>query len=368
VTAPLRRPLRVLLVYALTPESRTFSYQRGWPRSFAQHPAFDVTPLDVARPFATARASFALRRHRLDAVVLLHSAFSNQQNVRGALLELLSRSKAPKVLFLGNEFKLMPEKMAFAEKLGVSLLVSQLHSPRAHELYRARLGCEVLELPYTGLDASVFRPGPPWWNRPVDLGYRSVQSPLYLGHRERDELVEQFAEAGARRGLVTDLSLDPAARFDEAGWAAFLNRCKAQLGSEAGADYFELSDETRYELNRWAAQNPSTTVAAARARILDRHPDAVPGRALSGRVVEAAGTKTVQLLLVGEHGGFFAPDEHYVPVRKDFGDVDEALEKLRDREYCTRLVDQAYTVAHAELTYSKLLDRLASAVAEVAGG
>lgn len=355
----------MLVVYALTPESRTFSYQRGWPRNFALHPSFEVVPLDVTQPFATARAAFALRRRRLDAVVLLHSAFSNAQNVRGALLELLSRSRPPKVLFVGNEFKLMPQKMAFAEKLGVSLLVSQLHSPRAHDLYRARLGCNVLELPYTGLDPAVFRPGMPWWQRQVDVGYRSAPSPLYLGHRERDELVEQFSAACARHSLVTDFSLDLAERFDESGWAAFLNDCKAQLGSEAGADYFELTDETRHDLNRWFALNPSASVAETRARIRDRNADPVPGRALSGRVVEAAGTKTVQLLLEGEHGGFFGPEEHYIPVRKDFGNVHEALDKLDDRDHCTRLVERAHEVAHAELTYPKLLDRLAGAVAEI---
>ncbi len=357
------RPLRVLLVYAAGGGNRTFSYQSGWPKHFARHPSFRCLSLNVLgpRPLVHARAEIALRR-RFDAVVALHSSFSNEQNLGGRLLERIGSLSQPKAWFVGNEYKLMPEKIAFAERLGVALLVSQLHDPKAHDLYRERLRCEVAAIPSGGLDKELFAPRTQWAGRSVDIGYRAQESPLYLGHAERRELAERVAVAAARHGLAADISLDPADRFDERGWAAFLDRCRAQLGSEAGGDFFELTDATRHRVNAYLEERPEATIDEVRARFFAELPT-VSGRALSGRIVEAAGTKTVQILLEGEYGGYFQPDVHYIPLRKDFANVDEALGGLRDEAECRRLADAAYEVASAELTYERLIGRFHAALA-----
>src|SRR5262249_18069465 len=154
--------------------------------------------------------------------------------------------------------------------------------------------------------------------RPIDLGYRAYRSPIYLGHDERREIAERFAEAAATRGLRADISLDSADRFDEPGWAAFLDRCRGQLGSEAGGDFFELTDETRKRVWAWVETHRGASDKEVLARFFPERPQGVSGRALSGRVVEAAGTRTVQLLLEGDYGGYFRPGEHYIEVAKDF--------------------------------------------------
>jgi hypothetical protein len=257
----------------------------------------------------------------------------------------------------------MPEKLVFSETVGISLLVTQLQAPEAQRLYADRLGCDVVFIPSAGLDEQLFAPRAPFAERTIDLGYRADVSPLYLGHDERRLLAERFAEAAARRGLRADVSLDPRDRFSETGWAAFLNACKAQIGSEAGGDYFELTDETRWKVLAYLEQHPGAGLDELRPRFFEAGEHPVSGRALGGRVVEAAGTKTVQLLLEGSYGGFFDPNVHYIPVRKDFADVDEALDKLGDDAYCEALVERAHDVARSELTYERLIGRFADALA-----
>jgi hypothetical protein len=51
-----------------------------------------------------------LRWRSFDAVVVLHSAFSNVNYLYPQLIERLLALKCPKAMFLGNEYKLMPEK------------------------------------------------------------------------------------------------------------------------------------------------------------------------------------------------------------------------------------------------------------------
>jgi hypothetical protein len=350
VVPDLRR-LRVLLLYAGSPESRRLSYQSGWPKHFVRHPRFECAPVDVLARRAR------LPRGRFDAVVLLHSVFSNACYLPGRLFRRVAALPQPKAYFVGNEYKLMPEKIEFCERLDVSLVVSQLSSPAAHELYRQRLGCEVAAIPSGGLDASVFAPRTPADRRETDVGYRAYDAPIYLGHRERRELAEHVGDAARRRGLRVDVSLDPSDRFDEARWAAFLDGCRAQLASEAGADYFELTDETRLRVNAWVGEHPEASEDEVLGRFFADRDGWISGRALSGRVVEAAGTKTAQLLLEGEYGGWFRPYEHYIPLRKDFSNVDDALDLLEDRERVERMTEAAYEVARSELTYERLIDR-----------
>src|SRR5437764_14004443 len=134
---------RVLLFFALSPQNSTFSYQRAWPRQFLSHPSFDCTPVDLGnrRVLAWLRRKWLAGMYRGEAIVLLHSVFSNACAAPDWLIDSLARLPQPKAFFIGNEYKLMPQKMAFCERLDVKLLVSQSLAPEIHRLYRARLGC-----------------------------------------------------------------------------------------------------------------------------------------------------------------------------------------------------------------------------------
>lgn len=360
----MRKPVRVLVLYAATSDNRTLSYQQGWPRHFLSHAAFSATLVNVVDRGNRVLLAELVRR-RPQAVVLLHSIFSNVPFVTKPTQAFLRRLRLPKAYFIGNEYKLMPEKMAFCEAVGIDLLVSQITSEETLQLYRERLGCAVVGIPNTGLDPDLFAPRTPRAERPVDLGYRAYDSPLYLGHMERRELVERFRAVAPRHGLTLDVSLDPRDRLDERGWSDFLNRCKGQLGSEAGGDYFELTDATRRAVNAYVAAHPEATLHEIRAGFFDDYPHPVTGRALSGRIVEAAGTQTVQILLEGEYGGYFRPGEHYIPLRRDFSNIDEAIEMFLDEELCRRVTENAHRVAVEELTYPRLLDRFRDALAQV---
>jgi hypothetical protein len=357
----------VLLVYATSAENATFSYQQAWPRHFAAHPRFQVTPLDLGRAGLGHRlvAALAVRRWRGDAIVLLHSVFSNSQNLGGRLFDAVAGRREPKAFFIGNEYKSMPEKMQFAETLGIALLVSQSSSPAVHALYSGRLGCAVTGIPNTGLDTGMFAPTCPAAGRPIDLGYRADVSPAYLGHNERVEIAEYFRDHASRWGLTVDVSLDREARFDERGWAGFLNRCKGQLGTEAGGDYFELTDCTRMAVNDYQVQHPDASLVEIRDRFFRNYRNAIPLRVMSGRHVEAAGTRTVQILFDGRYDGYLNPDEHYIPLKKDFSNVDDAVRKFVDRPYAERIADNAYHLARQELRYDVLINRFSDALSAV---
>jgi len=302
---------------------------------------------------------------RGDAVVLLHSVFSNACLLAGRPFAAVQSLGVPKAFFIGNEYKLMPQKMQFCADLGVRLLVSQSSSPAVHRVYRDRLGCEVAGIPNAGLDAELFAPASSSSERPIDLGYRAQDAPFYIGHTERRDIGDYFQAHAADCGLVVDISMNSDDRLGVTEWAAFLNRCKGQLGTEAGGDFFELTDRTRLAVNDYTIQTPDASFADVWTRFFAGYQEPLPLRIISSRHVEAAGTRTAQILFEGHYDGYFEPGVHYIPLKKDFSNAPEVIATFRDRTERERIAGNAYDLVTTELTYNRLIDRFATALEAV---
>lgn len=351
-----------LLVLCAFDTKSTFSYHTAWPRHLARHPRFATSVINLRDQSLLARsqALLTLNGANFDAIVLLHSVFSNGQLLDGVLLEMVQRCSQPKIFFIGNEYKLMPEKMAFAESLPVALLISQASSPDVQRQYRERLGCAVAGIPNTGFDPDVYVARTPRAERPIDLGYRADDASFYIGHTERRDIAEFFTANAQRYGLRVDISMNPKARFTEGEWAVFLDSCKGQLGAEAGGDYFELDDHSRHAVNAYEAAHPGVAFAEIHKVFFANYGPSIPIRIMSGRQVEAAGTRTVQLLFEGHYDGYLLPDVHYIPLKKDFSNADDAIRKFKDVSLCDEITAAAHAVAIEQLTYDALIQRFAS--------
>lgn len=348
---------RVALVFSQSHENATLSYQHGWPSAFVNSTLFHCEPFNLAGISFADEAAIALSfcREKYDAIILLHSVFSNQKNLRRLVFLAISLCKSPKVFFIGNEYKLMPEKMRFCRDIGVDLLISQSNDPKVLLMYRQFLACEVESIPNTGFDENVFYPSTVRQRRNIDIGYRAFLAPWYLGNNEKSEIANLFTERADEYQLNVDISFDPARRFGAADYAAFLNQCRGQIGTEAGGDYFELTDNIRKKVNNYLETNTGATWLEVKSRFFDSYTNAVPMRIISGRQIEAAACKTVQILYAGRYSGYLDPDQHYIPLSKDGGNLSDVLEKFRDDSYCEMITSSAYDVAMSEFTYQKLI-------------
>ena len=88
-------------------------------------------------------------------------------------------------------------------------------------------------------------------------------------------------------------------------------------------------------------------------------------RLISGRVIEAAGTKTTLILLEDDYSGYLKPNIHYIPVRKDFSDIESAFQKLNDEAFCDEITNNAYEVAVTQLTFKNHVKKLKCALQEL---
>ena len=64
--------------------------------------------------------------------------------------------------------------------------------------------------------------------------------------------------------------------------------------------------------------------------------------AIGPRHLEAVLTRTAQVLVEGTYNGILQPWRHYLPVRRDFANLPELLEMVRDHALLQNMVDRAY--------------------------
>ncbi len=121
----------------------------------------------------------------------------------------------------------------------------------------------------------------------------------------------------------------------------FLCRCKAVLGVESGSSIVDPDGDVERLTREFVAQHPGVSYAELHAAVLARYEGNIQYRAIAPRHLEAAAAGTVQVMYPGEFSGVFRADEHYIPLQRDFSNLDDVLAKLGDADYCRRMAERA---------------------------
>jgi hypothetical protein len=140
---------------------------------------------------------------------------------------------------------------------------------------------------------------------------------------------------------------------------------RATIGAESGASALDLRGEMQSLTDDALAAEPGLTFEQFAAR-MPKDWDAYRFFAVSPRHLEAVVTKTAQILVEGEYSGVLQPARHYLPVRRDFSNLDDVLESARDQSLLAEVAEQAYQDVYLSGRYSsrRLTEALQRMLAE----
>jgi hypothetical protein len=212
-------------------------------------------------------------------------------------------------------------------------------------------------------------PRRPMSERPIDIGYRAWANPYWLGeHGQQKVKVGQVVGRRAReRGFVVDIN-NPAATDFLIGseWFEFLLNCKAVVGVECGASVLDRNGEINKRVDAYLAMYPAATFEDCRAACFAEQDNKLGLSCISPRHFEACMTRTCQLLLEGDYNGVLEPWRHYIPIRRDYSNVDEVLNALSDKALVERIVEQAYAdiVESGRWSYRKFIGEIEDEIIE----
>lgn len=333
------------------------SYVNDWKDAFCKSARLDVTTCDINHHYEYWRAQKSIQSYPL--IVILHSATGDDMTMLQKTESFFQGRRGKMVVFIGNEYDLMEEKIDFLVQTGAEYVGSQLPSKTASWLYQDAPHTEVLATPH-GLNHEKY-PTPRTDKRVRDIGFRGAAYKHFIGDHERENLIDHVKNHSERYGLDTDIVYDTYMTRDE--WSTFLGECSGIVGAESGSYFLDRRCKMITAAKEFVLEHPT----AAFDDVFDRffkNPSAefVSGKCISSRHFEPIGTKTCQMLVEGHFNGILEADEHYVAVKKDLSNIDDAVAKFRDISFRKKIVDNTYEYVLDQHTYHHRVDRLVDEV------
>src|SRR5262249_23469454 len=140
----------------------------------------------------------------------------------------------------------------------------------------------------------------------------------------------------------------------------FLADCRAVLGVEGGVSVVDRSGRFKCEYERLIREEPGVTFDDYAARMgteFQTLENRIDYRSLTPRHFESAAFRNLHILYGGRSDGILEPWVHYVPLRKDFGNLDQVLAVLADPVRATAIIDRAYTdlIASGKYSYQRFV-------------
>ena len=216
----------------------------------------------------------------------------------------------------------------------------------------------------TGLTGYV-RSGPapatkPLRERPIDLGQRVREMPPHLGRlaqaKSRQALV--MAEAARQAGFVVDVSNRVEDSFIGTAWSEFLESCKFTVGMKGGASLHDPKGLIHTRVQSYIASHPNADFDEIERQCFSGKDMKHVFTAISPRLFEAALAGTCQILERDDYLGVLEPWRHYIPLDKDFANIDEVVREMRDLDRCQDIVENARLalVDSGVFDYGRLVD------------
>lgn len=373
------------------------SYYNDWLDAFNAAKGFCVSSFNIAK--SSSELNLRKSIQQFDLIVLLHSTNADGLLYLGKYRPILQNRKGILLSFVGNEVNLpgapLKLKIEFLKAAEVDIVATQLVKETGDYLY-ADTGAKILSIPHA-LNPRSFSAATDNPSRPIDIGVRSFRYPeVFLGDDDRNRIMDAFSLNHFNPPLNIDIRNDQ--RLDRTSWNEFLNKCKGTVSNEAGGFWIERDDATMLKIKDWlrerggrsglhvSSDTPLRRIVHwlpwgvrqwliqevkkgwIRYDALDGHdasfeevfdtfykgralPSVITGKCISSRHFEAAGTKVCQIMIEGRFNDILVANEHYIPVKRDLSDIDEAVRKFRDEGYRQAMIDRTYDYVMSTHTY-----------------
>jgi hypothetical protein len=204
----------------------------------------------------------------------------------------------------------------------------------------------------------------------IDIGYRAWKAEYWLGEHgmHKVRIAEIFDQAANRRGLKTDISLREEDVLAGDAWFDFLLRSRTTIGAEGGASIIDRRGDIKMATDNYLAEHPGASFEEVRDNCFKNEDQKLGLTCISPRHLEACMTGTCQLLVEGRYNDILRPWRHYIPVKKDYSNIEEALDKIRDGGLIAEITSRAYEdiVASGRWTYNKFVGEIEDAIIDYA--
>ena len=183
----------------------------------------------------------------------------------------------------------------------------------------------------------------PFEKRKIDIGYRARKNPFWLGQFSvrKWEIAERFLNS-KREKKVFDISTKPEDSILGEKWLDFIENCRFFVAVEGGASLLDKDGSIRKRVELYTQKNPNASFQKVFNKYLKKYDNKINYFQLTPRIFEAISRKSCLILMEGYYNGILVPNKHYIPLKKDYSNIEEVLEKLDDKEYVKKIIEISY--------------------------
>jgi hypothetical protein len=337
-----RRPLKIALICdpSWDYQANIIEHMDAFSR-YSAHQVYRLNPRRWVRPEQPDLDHF-------DVVVIHYSIWILQDYyLPDPVRDAIRSFSGLKVQFLQDEYRRVNDTVDALLDLGIDVLFTLCSPVTCDALYgRLRENNVRLETTLTGYVPRALSHArtKPIAQRAVHVAYRTRELPFSLGalSQQKVEIGKRFAELAPEYGLTCDIGWRLEDRIYGRDWMRFQASTKAALGTGSGASITDFDGTLESRVEEYVAEHPKADFEEVSRKILQPYEGNVMMEVISPRVFEAAALRTALVLYPGEYSGVIEPERHFIPLERDFSNMDEVAQRLLDNRYLQELVDRTY--------------------------
>ncbi|MBA2648877.1 MAG: glycosyltransferase [Legionella sp.] len=270
-----------------------------------------------------------------------------------------------KIAFIQDEYDTTNIAIRWLQELGVQLLYTCVPDAYVRFVYPSEA------LPFikfvnnlTGYitPSMIQYPIKPIKDRETVIAYRGRSLPFWYGDlgQEKEFIGKKMKAICIEKGIKENIEWDDTKRIYGDGWFEFLASAKATLGTESGSNVIDFEGKVSKDIKDYLAEKPSATYSEIYDLFLSSHEGLVKMNQISPKIFEAISLHTALILFEGAYSDILQANKHYIPLKKDFSNIDEVIAKVTDDDYLTELTDNAYQdiVMSNKYTYKNFISEI----------
>lgn len=276
-----------------------------------------------------------------------------------------------KMLFIQDEYDFTHTARNWIKDLGVHVVFTCVPDEFVDVVY-SRAGLPQVEFIQTltgfvPLQAEKSLNAKPHHLRQYAIGYRGRALPYWYGLLGHEKLMigQKVREICESRNITVNIEWEDSKRIYGDAWYQFLEDCNATLGTESGSNVFDFDGNLSRSIEEALQKNPELTFEEAWETYLKGHEGKVIMNQISPKIFEAISCRTALILFEGSYSGVVKPDIHFIPLKKDFSNIDDVLARIQDFNYLNEITTRAYDdiIKSGEYSYRRFIqdfDRIIS--------
>ncbi len=289
----------------------------------------------------------SLDLHEFDVVVIHYSLFvAGDTYLSPTFRRKISEFRGLKIQFIQDDYRSVDALTEAMRFMGIDVLFTLVPESEHARIWHARLPGVELVTWIAGYvpERLVGLETPPLAERPIEVGYRGRDMPFWLGAlaREKVWVGQGFLEHAARFGLTCDISWREEDRLYGNAWDRFNARCRAMLGCGSGASIADFDGGCERAVRAFLAAHPAAGFDEVAAQVLRPWEGNIDLNVISPRQFEAIAARTALVLFPGNYSGILQADVHYIPLAKDFSNIEAVAARIRDLPYLEAMTARAY--------------------------